>query len=93
MADASTAAETPEAIAPETVILENDLATPLGHAELALDAVAADARVASLLDVPPGAPVLHIERLTHDRDGRPVDYEHLYCRSDSFQYRMRLERR
>ena len=75
------------------LIIENDFATPLGHAELALDAVAADARVASLLGIAQGTPVLRIERLTHDASGRPIDYEHLYCRSDLFQYRLRLERR
>ncbi|MES2889615.1 MAG: GntR family transcriptional regulator [Pseudomonadota bacterium] len=74
------------------LILETDLATPLGHADLALDAVGADARTASLLDLPPGSPVLHIERLTHDRNSRPVDYEHLHCRCDTFQYRLRLQR-
>jgi GntR family transcriptional regulator len=74
------------------LILENDLATPLGHADLAIDAVSADAHVAALLCIAPGSPVLHIERLTHDRDGHPVDYEHLHCRSDIFQYRLRLQR-
>jgi GntR family transcriptional regulator len=74
------------------LILEDDLATPLGHADLAIDAVPAEAHVASLLDIAPGSPVLRIERLTHDRDGRPVDYEHLHCRSDIFQYRLRLQR-
>ncbi|MDZ5457973.1 GntR family transcriptional regulator [Azohydromonas lata] len=75
------------------LILENDCATPLGHADLALDAVPANAEVAGALGLPEGAPVLHIERLTHDQAGRPIDYEHLYCRSDTFQYRMRLQRR
>ncbi len=75
------------------LILENDCATPLGHADLALDAVCADTATAELLGLPPGAPMLHIERLTHDSEGRPIDYEHLYCRSDTFQLRMRLQRR
>jgi GntR family transcriptional regulator len=75
------------------LILENDCATPLGHADLALDAVPADAAVAAVLGLPLGTPVLHIERLTHDQAGLPIDYEHLYCRSDTFQYRMRLQRR
>jgi GntR family transcriptional regulator len=73
-------------------ILEADCASPLGHADLVIDAVLADAEVASLLDIPTGAPVLHIERLTHARDGSPLDYEHLYCRADNFQYRLRLQR-
>ena len=74
-------------------ILENECATPLGHADLALGATLADDEVAAHLRVRTGTPLLHIERLTHDREGRPIDFEHLYCRSDSFQYRMRLQRR
>ncbi|RQP23207.1 GntR family transcriptional regulator [Piscinibacter terrae] len=75
------------------LMLEEDLATPLGHADIAIDAVPAPAQIAGHLHVAPGTPVLHIERLTHDRDGKPVDHEHLYCRTDTFQYRLRLQRR
>jgi len=74
------------------VILENDYGVALDHAELAIDAVLADARTARLLTIPPGAPVLRIERLTHAADGTPLDYEFLYCRADNFQYRLRLRR-
>ncbi|WKB54675.1 GntR family transcriptional regulator [Eleftheria terrae] len=74
-------------------ILENDLATPLGHADLVIDAERADAALATLLGIAAGEPVLHIERLTHDTAGRPIDHEHLYCRPDNFQYRLRLQRR
>ncbi len=73
-------------------ILEAECGVPLGHADLAIDAVLAHTNVASLLEIPLGAPVLHIERLTHARDGSPLDYEHLYCRADNFQYRLRLKR-
>ena len=38
------------------------------------------------------ASLLRIERLTHDREGNPVDYEFLYFRADSFQYRLRVDR-
>jgi len=75
------------------LILENDCATPLGHADLVIDAGLADAALADALEISPGAPMLRIERLTHDTAGRPVDYEHLYCRADNFQYRLRIERR
>jgi GntR family transcriptional regulator len=74
------------------VILENDYGRALGHADLAIDAVLADARSARLLKILPGAPVLRIERLTHAADGAPLDYEFLYCRADNFQYRLRLHR-
>jgi len=73
-------------------ILEADCAAPLGHADLVVDAVLADAEQAALLGVARGAPLLHIERLTHGSNGRPLDYEHLYCRADNFQYRLRLQR-
>jgi GntR family transcriptional regulator len=58
-----------------------------------IDAGLADEALAGQLAVDPGAPVLRIERLTHDAAGRPIDYEHLYCRADNFQYRLRIERR
>lgn len=74
------------------LIIENDLGRPLGHAELAIDAVAASADIAQALNLPTGSPVLRIERLTHDQDGRPIDHEFLHFRSDTFQYRFRVER-
>jgi GntR family transcriptional regulator len=75
------------------LILESECATPLGHADLVIDAGLADATLADALEVAPGAPLLRIDRLTHDTAGRPVDYEQLYCRPDNFQYRLRIERR
>lgn len=74
------------------VILENDCGRPLGQADLALDAVAADAELAARLNVPEGAPLLRVERLTHDSTGHPVDYEFLYFRGDTFQYRFQVGR-
>lgn len=73
-------------------ILETDCGLPLGHADLVVDAVLADAEQAALLGVHRGAPLLHIERLTHGADGRPLDHEHLFCRPDNFQYRLRVHR-
>ncbi len=74
------------------LILENDYGWTLGYADLAIDAVAAEAGTAELLNVPVGTPLLRVDRLTHSRDGTPLDYEHLYCRSDNFQYRLRIDR-
>ncbi|MCG8906901.1 GntR family transcriptional regulator [Pseudomonas sp. DP-17] len=74
------------------LILENDCALPLGHADLAIDAILADAELASALEVQEGSPVMRIERLTHTADGTPLDYEHLYYRGDAFQYRLRIDR-
>ncbi|MFS2125793.1 GntR family transcriptional regulator [Pseudomonas sp. Pseusp97] len=74
------------------LILENDCALPLGHADLAIDAILADAELAVALEVEEGSPVMRIERLTHTADGTPLDYEHLYYRGDAFQYRLRIDR-
>nr|WKF55883.1 HTH-type transcriptional repressor YvoA [Paraburkholderia busanensis] len=74
------------------LILENDCGVPLGHADVAIDATLADQDIADALRVDEGSPVLRIDRLTHDADGAPLDYEHLYFRGDAFQYRLRIDR-
>lgn len=74
------------------LIIENDCAVPLGAADLAIDAVLADAAMAKALGTSKGAPLLRIERITHDAAGQPVDFEFLYFRSDTFQYRLRIDR-
>jgi GntR family transcriptional regulator len=75
------------------LILENDCGVPLGHAELAIDAILANDDIADALRVEENSPVLRIERLTHDASGAPIDYEYLYFRGDAFQYRLRTDRR
>lgn len=74
------------------LILENDFGLALGHADLQIDAMLADERLAEALSVAEGTALLRIERLTHTADGAPLDYEHLYFRGDAFQYRLRLTR-
>ncbi|AQT94433.1 MULTISPECIES: GntR family transcriptional regulator [Pseudomonas] len=74
------------------LILENDCGLHLGHADVAIDAVLADSDLTQALNVEPGSPIMHIERLTHTADGQPVDFEHLYYRGDAFQYRLRIDR-
>lgn len=74
------------------LIIENDYAIPLGHADLSIDATVADAELAGLLRVARGAPILRIERLTWSRDGHPLDFEYLYYRGDGFRYHLRLDR-
>jgi GntR family transcriptional regulator len=74
------------------LILENDYGIALGHADLSIDAVIADAPLAACLRVAPGAPLLYLERLTHGLDGIPVELDHVYYRGDNFRYRLRVER-
>jgi len=75
------------------VILENDYGIRLGNAELQIGAVTADAAAARALHVEDGAAILRIERLTSTLEGKPLDFEYLHYRGDSFQYRLRLDRR
>lgn len=74
------------------LILENECGLPLGHADMKIDATLADAELAEALGMSEGAPVLRIERLTHDAQGRPIDFEYLHFRADAFQYRLRVDR-
>jgi GntR family transcriptional regulator len=70
-------------------LLERDLGIELGYADIALNVVAADELLAQRLAIAKGDPLVRIERLTHDREGRPIDFEHLFARPDSFQFRVR----
>lgn len=63
-------------------LLESVTGRQLGHAELTLEAVNADAHSAAVLEAPRGAAVLMLERLTHLADGRPVDLEFIRFRGD-----------
>ncbi len=74
-------------------IIENDYAISLGHADLQLEATLADDTIAAALDVAAGSAMLRIERLTHDALGKPIDFEYLHFRGDTFQYRLQLARR
>jgi GntR family transcriptional regulator len=74
------------------LIIENDYGIPLGHADLKIDAIAADAALAKPLDIAIGAPVLRTERLTWSRSGDPLDFEYLYYPGDAFHFQLRAER-
>jgi GntR family transcriptional regulator len=64
----------------------------LGAASLALEAIPADAHSAMALQVPDGAPLLMLERLTNLDDGRPVDLEYIRMRGDRITMRGNLTR-
>jgi GntR family transcriptional regulator len=64
----------------------------LGSATLALEAVSADPHSAATLQVPDGAPLLMLERLTSLDDGRPVDLEYIRMRGDRITMRGSLLR-
>lgn len=64
----------------------------LGSASLALEAIPADAHSAATLQVPDGAALLMLERLSSLDDGRPVDLEYIRMRGDRITMRANLIR-
>ncbi|OBK44469.1 GntR family transcriptional regulator [Mycobacterium sp. 1081908.1] len=64
----------------------------LGSRALALEAIPADAHSAAALQVPDGAALLMLERLTSLDDGRPVDLEYIRMRGDRITMRGSLIR-
>lgn len=73
--------------------IEEDLSIPLGHADLNIDATLADEELSELLQVDIHAPLLRVERLTHDHAGHPIDFEYLHFSGENFQYRLRVDRK
>ncbi|MDY6921949.1 MAG: GntR family transcriptional regulator [Pseudomonadota bacterium] len=73
-------------------LLENELNISLGRADISLEARPADANIAKLLQMDPGAPIMWVQRLTHDVNDNPVDYEYLAFRGDSYKYHFHVER-
>ncbi|MFF0410234.1 GntR family transcriptional regulator [Kitasatospora sp. NPDC004745] len=73
-------------------LIEEAAGQPLGAADITLEAVNADAHSATVLEVPRGAALLMLERLTTLADGRPVDLEYVRFRGDRITMQGRLLR-
>jgi GntR family transcriptional regulator len=73
-------------------LIEQVTGQRLGSASMAVEAVAADAHSAATLQVPDGAAVLLLERLTELDGGRPVDLEYIRMRGDRITLRSNLLR-
>lgn len=74
-------------------MLENLFGIPLGGADIGLDAILADEEAQQYLNLQTGDAILRVERLTHNRDGRPIDFEYLCYRGDAFKYQFRIDRK
>ncbi|MER8183852.1 GntR family transcriptional regulator [Kitasatospora sp. NPDC094015] len=73
-------------------LIEELTGHPLGRADITLEAVNADAHSATVLEVPRGAALLMLERLTTLADGRPVDLEYVRFCGDRIAMQGRLLR-
>jgi GntR family transcriptional regulator len=58
-------------------LIEQTSGQRLGTASVALEAVNADLHSATVLEVPRGAALMVVERLSHFASGRPVDLRNL----------------
>jgi GntR family transcriptional regulator len=63
-------------------ILEREYEVQLTYADEEVDATAAEGRVAQLLEVPRGAPVLRIRQVIYSSNGKPVIYVIGFYRSE-----------
>jgi GntR family transcriptional regulator len=73
-------------------LIEETTGQRLGSAEISVHAVITDPDTASLLQIPPGAAVFAIERLTRLHDGRAVDAESMHIRADRLTLQATLHR-
>lgn len=73
-------------------LIEQVTGRRLGSAAIALEAVSADPHSAATLQLPAGAPILMLERLSTLDDGRPVDLEYIRMRGDRITMRGNLVR-
>lgn len=77
---------------PLVQIFEQILGVAFGDAIQAIEAKFATDEVAALLEVPFGAPVLHVERLMRDQAGAPVEVVMSCYRADRYRYMATLVR-
>ncbi|GAA3095034.1 GntR family transcriptional regulator [Kribbella aluminosa] len=62
--------------------LLEDAGLVIGETDFRIEALVADDLVATLLDVEAGAPLIGLEQVIRDREGRPYDYAVLRSRGD-----------
>jgi GntR family transcriptional regulator len=73
-------------------LIENELRQPLHSADVEIDATAATSEVAKLLKVAVGSPILRIERLTYAQEAKPLVFEYLHYRAETFKYKIKVLR-
>lgn len=73
-------------------LLRQKFGLEIKEADETLEAVVADERLAKLLGVVEGSPVLRVERLTWAASGEPVEYVEVFHRGDRYQYYIHLSR-
>jgi GntR family transcriptional regulator len=78
---------------PLLMILEENLGLVAARAEQTVEATIADSRVASLLDIRVGDPLLKVERVVYDPHRRPIEYVSVLYRADKYFFTVKLKRK
>jgi GntR family transcriptional regulator len=77
-------------VQPMLNVLEKKCKVEIARGFQIIEATVADSRVASLLDVMTGSPLLKIERTVFDINERPVEHISILYRSDRYHYSVDL---
>jgi GntR family transcriptional regulator len=78
---------------PLLMILEENLGLVAARAKQTVEATIADSRVASLLDIRVGDPLLKVERVVYDPNRRPIEYVSVLYRADKYFFTVKLKRK
>ena len=62
------------------------------RATFSVEAIAADERLATLLELEPGGPLLRCDQLTEDETGRPIEMCEMVYRGDRYRFHATLIR-
>lgn len=65
--------------------LENNVGLSIAFANQEIEAVVADKKIAQLLEIPEGLPLLKISMVSYLKNGLPFEYTTTYYRSDRFK--------
>lgn len=74
-------------------IIENDLGIELLEAFQTIEASFADKKIAKLLEIEPGSPILFVERTMYSKNRKPVEFVQTSYRSDLYKYVVRLQKK
>ena len=73
-------------------VLEERYGVRAARARFSLEAIAADERLAALLELEPGGPLLRCDQLTEDETGRSIEMCEMVYRGDRYRFRATLVR-
>ncbi|MEP3431217.1 MAG: GntR family transcriptional regulator [Roseibium sp.] len=73
-------------------LIETELGIEIGYADISMTIVPVEGDAQQELDMQPDENFIRIERLTYNVSGSPIDFEYLYVRPESYQFKVRVPR-